>query len=220
MTHSSSVATTVAITTAQAGSVVPGLARSRSRRPRPGDGCRRRSGRTAPAVQPNSSSRPIGGRQEPLHAGERLIRDGGGDQPPGEQQRADAQPHAGDPVQDRQRHADRPAIDLKMGGKRAADQLAVRIARHHQRVAYVSQWIAPSCRPADWPRPLQLLTLPGGRVNATPRMAACHVGGSNAAIRSRAAADACARASAPRVSPSSMMKCRSVIPIVPKIARR
>ena len=173
------------------------------------------------SVQPNSSSRPIGRGQEPLHAGERLVGDGRGDQPPGEQQRADAQAHAGDPMPDRQRHADRPAIDLKMGGERAADQLAVGIARHHQRVAYVSQWIAPSCRPADWPQAVAIAYASGGE-GSTRRRAwrQCHVGGSNAAIRSRAAADACARASAPRVSPSSMMKCRSVMPMVPKIARR
>ena len=47
------------------------------------------------SVQPNSSSMPIGER-EPLHGGEGVVGRGGGDQPPGQQQRADAQRDAGD----------------------------------------------------------------------------------------------------------------------------
>ncbi len=129
------------------------------------------------SVQPNSSSSPIGGADEPLHRGEGLVRYRRGDQPPGQQQRADAKPDAGDAVQDRQdradRPADRPADAATAGGGPACRRCCAPPSARRGRLSMDrsilsagrggAPWTAPLGECPSGAKPLRLLTLPEGK---------------------------------------------------------
>ena len=92
--QTSTVTTTAAINTAQADAVVPALLEAVAGIPghMADAGEEVEEQRRRPAEQQQHADRRA---EEPLHRGKGVIRHGGRDQPPGQQQRADAEP---DPV--------------------------------------------------------------------------------------------------------------------------